>query len=126
MKPETFLKNGSVHVWDQSFAVIRSRRTHPEAFANIIDHNEITVIMDETRVDEEDVIEIQKGWKLLTFDMVLPFELVGFMATVSKAFAEEEIPIFIVSAYSTDHVFVKEKDLPKAKEKLRAFGCRID
>ncbi len=126
MNPETFLKNGSVHVWDQSFAMIRSRRTHPEAFANIIDHNEITVIMDETKVDEEDVIEIQKGWKLLTFEMVLPFELVGFLATVSTAFAEEEIPIFAVSAYSTDHLFVREKDLPKAKGKLRTLGCRID
>ena len=126
MKPETFLNNGSVHVWDQSFAMIRSRRTHPEAFANIIDHNEITVIMDETKVDEEDVIEIQKGWKLLTFEMVLPFELVGFLATVSIAFAEEEIPIFAVSAYSTDHLFVREKDLAKAKEKLRTLGCRIE
>jgi hypothetical protein len=126
MNPETFLNNGSVHVWDQSFAMIRSRRTHPEAFANIIDHNDITVIMDETKVDEEDVIEIQKGWKLLTFDMVLPFELVGFLATVSNAFAEEGIPIFAVSAYSTDHIFVKEEDLPKAKERLRTLGCRID
>ena len=126
MNPETFLKNGSIHVWDQSFAMIRSRRTHPEAFANIIDHNDITVIMDETKVDEEDVIEIQKGWKLLTFDMVLPFELVGFLATVSNAFAEEGIPIFAVSAYSTDHLFVRDKDLPKAKGKLRTLGCRID
>ena len=126
MNPETFLNNGSVHVWDQSFAMIRSRRTHPEAFANIIDHNEITVVMDETKVDGEDVIEIQKGWKLLTFDMVLPSELVGFLATVSNAFAEEGIPIFAVSAYSTDHIFVKEEDLPKAKEKLRTLGCRID
>jgi len=125
MDPETFLKNGAVHVWDQSFAMIRSRRTQPEAFANIIDHNEITVIMDETKVDEEDVIEIQKGWKLLTFDMVLPFELVGFLATVSNAFAKEEIPIFVVSAYSTDHIFVRDKDLLKAKEKLRTFGCRV-
>ena len=126
MNPETFLNNGCVHVWNQSFAIIRSRRTHPEAFANIIDHNDITVIMDQTKVDEEDVIEIQKGWKLLTFDMVLPFELVGFLATVSNAFAEEGIPIFAVSAYSTDHIFVKEKDLPKAKGKLRTLGCRID
>jgi uncharacterized protein len=126
MKPEIFLNNGRVHVWDQSFAMIRSRRTHPEAFANIIDDNEITVVMDETKVDEEDVIEIQKGWKLLTFEMVLPFELVGFLATVSTAIAEEGIPIFVVSAYSTDHLFVREKDLPKAKEKLKAFGCRID
>ena len=126
MNPETFLNNGSVHVWDQSFAIIRSRRTHPEAFANIIDHNDITVIMDQTKVDEEDVIEIQKGWKLLTFDMVLPFELVGFLATVSNAFAEEGIPIFAVSAYSTDHLFVREEDLPKAKKKLRTLGCRID
>ena len=57
--------------------------------------------------------------------MVLPFGLVGFMAKVSQAFADEKISIFAISAYSTDHVLVKEKDLNKAIKKLKNLGCEI-
>ena len=58
--------------------------------------------------------------------MVLPFGLVGFMAKVSQALADEKISIFAISAYSTDHVLVKEKDLNKAIKKLENLGCIIE
>ncbi len=72
------------------------------------------------------IIEIEKGWKILTFDMVLPFWLVGFLAKVSKVLADEKIPIFAISAYSTDHILVKEKDLARAGEKLKELGCIVE
>ena len=126
MKAEDYFKDGKVYVWKEKFAVIKSKKEYPGAFANIIDKNEITVIVDQSKVKEEDIIEIEKNWKLLTFDMVLPFELVGFLAAVSKVLAEEKISIFAVSAYSTDHILVKEKDLAKAKKRLESLGCKIE
>ncbi len=122
MKLEEYLKGGRVYVWKETFAVIKSKKTYLEAFANIIDKNEVTVIIEQSKYNKEDVIEIEKDWKILTFDMVLPFELVGFLAEISKALAEEGIPIFAISAYSRDHILIKEKDLPKAIRKLRAIG----
>lgn len=125
MKPDNYLKKGKVYIWKETFAVIKSKKTYPNAFANIIDKNETTVIIDQTKFNEKDAIEIEKGWKILTFDMTLPFALVGFMAKVSKALADEKISIFAISAYSTDHILVKEKDLKKAKKKLEELGCVV-
>ena len=126
MNIENHLKNARVYVWRDTFAVVKSKNTYHDAFANIIDKNEITVIIDQSKLDEDDAIEIEKNWKMLTFDMVLPFGLVGFMAEVSRALAEEKISIFVISAYSTDHVLVKEKDLTKAINKLESLGCSVE
>lgn len=57
--------------------------------------------------------------------MVLPFGLVGFLATVSKALADEGISIYVLSAYSTDHILIKKKDIVRAEKKLRKLGCKV-
>ena len=121
-----FFKNSKVYVWKETFAIIKAKKLYLNAFANIIDKNETTVIIEQSKYNEENVIDIEKDWKILTFDMVLPFGLVGFLAKVSKVLADEKIPIFTISAYSTDHILVKEKDLIRAKEKLKELGCTIE
>ena len=123
---KNYFKNGKVYVWKETFAIIKSKKVYPNAFANIIDKNETTVIIEQSKYNDEDVIEIEKDWKLLTFDMVLPFGLVGFLAKVSKVLADENISIFAISAYSTDHILVKEKDLTRAEEKLKELGCVVE
>jgi len=123
---KNYFKNSKVYVWKETFAIIKAKKPFPNAFANIIDKNETTVIIEQSKCDGKNVIDIEKDWKILTFDMVLPFGLVGFLAKVSKALADEKIPIFAVSAYSTDHILVKEKDLARAKEKLKELGCVVE
>jgi len=122
---KNYFKNGKVYVWKETFTIIKAKKPCPDAFANIVDKNETTVIIEQFKCDVENIIEIEKDWKILTFDMVLPFGLVGFLAKVSKVLADEKIPIFVISAYSTDHILVKEKDLIRAKEKLKELGCTI-
>ena len=82
MHLESYFKNGKVRIWKETFAIIKSKKPYPNAFANIIDKNETTVIIEQSKYNDEDVIEIEKDWKILTFDMVLPFGLVGFLAKV--------------------------------------------
>jgi hypothetical protein len=84
------------------------------------------VIIKQSKYDGENIIEIEKDWKIMTFDMILPFGVVGFLAKVSKVLADEKILLFAISAYSTDHILVKEKDLAKAEEKLKELGCTIE
>ena len=126
MDLENYFKNGKVYIWKETFAIIKSKKVYPDAFANIIDKNETTVIIEQSKYNNEDIIEIEKDWKILTFDMVLPFGLVGFLAKVSKVLADEKIPIFAISAYSTDHILVKEKDLARAEEKLKELECVVE
>ena len=123
---KNYFNNGKVYIWKETFAIIKAKKLYPNAFANIVDKNETTVIIEQSKYNDEDVIEIERDWKILTFDMVLPFGLVGFLAKVSKVLADEKIPIFAVSAYSTDHILVKEEDLAIAKEKLKELGCVVE
>ena len=123
MDLENYFKNSKVYDWKETFAIIKSKKPYPNAFTNIIDKNETTVIIEQSKYNDEDIIEIEKGWKILTFDMILPFGLVGFLAKISKVLADEKIPIFAISAYHTDYILVKEKDLVRAEEKLKELGC---
>jgi len=123
MKPDDYLRNTKIDIWKGTFAVVKSKKPMPNSFAAISDKNEITCVIDQEKIREEDAIEIEGGWKILTFETVLSFELVGFLARVSKALAEEGISIFVISVYSTDHILMKEKDLQKAVNKLKGLGC---
>ena len=126
MRLEDYFQNSKVYVWKETFAVVKSKRPLPDAFAVIQDKNEVTVVVDQSKVTNQDIIEIERDWRILTFDMVLPFDLVGFLAVVSSTLAEEEISIFAISAYSTDHILVKQKDLARAVKKLKTLGCIIE
>jgi hypothetical protein len=128
MLAEDFPKNCKVVVRKECFAIVKCRKSPSNAFAVIQDGREITVIIEQSKIQSEigeDAIEIERGWKILTFDMTLPFELVGFLAKVSGALAEEGISIFVVSSYSTDHVLVREEDVEKAIRKLEELGCVV-
>ncbi|MCU0243554.1 MAG: ACT domain-containing protein [Acidobacteria bacterium] len=57
--------------------------------------------------------------------MVLPFSLIGFMAAVSGALAEAGVSLFAVSAYTTDHVFVKDAKLDVAVKALEKLGMAV-
>ncbi len=125
MELEEYFKKGKVYVWKETFAVLKSKEIYPDAFANVIDKNEITVVIEKDKYNEDNIIGIEEGWKILTFDMLQTFGLTGFLAKLAKVLAEDRISIFVISAYSTDHILVKEEDLFKAKEKLKELGCLV-
>jgi hypothetical protein len=83
-----------------------------EIFAVIRDNKEVTVIAKEGL--ELQPISEEKFFGLITFDVTLPFDLSGFLSHVSRLLARKNIPIFAISAYSTDHVLVREEDLGSA------------
>ncbi|MDO8474470.1 MAG: ACT domain-containing protein [bacterium] len=126
-KPEDYFNNGEVYVWKETFAVAKSKKPLPDAVVTIQDKNEITVVIDQEKLEahKDDLVETDRDWKIITFDMLLPLDMVGWIAKVSDILADEGISILILSAYSTDHVLVKMSDLEKATNKLKSMGCRI-
>lgn len=126
LRIEDFLNNGEIYVWKEKFAVAKTKQAIPEAFATIQGKNEITTIIQRGKLPVEAVIDVDEDdWRIITFDMLLPMDLVGFIAKVSGAIAEEQVNILYISSYSTDHLLVQEKDLEKALAKLRKLGCRV-
>ena len=46
------------------------------------------------------------NYRLLTFDLVLEPDLVGFLALISQCLADAQVPLLAFAAYSRDHIFV--------------------
>lgn len=128
MNAVDFFKGCKIIVEEKSYSVIKAK-TIPEnldCFALIKDFQEITIITESDTFSEPLILVEEKDWKLITFKVVLPFELVGFLAMVSKVLAEEKIPIFVLSAYSTDHLLINKNHLTKAIGRLEGLGCVVE
>lgn len=57
-------------------------------------------------------------YRMITFDVVMDPNLIGFMHTVTKTLAAESISVLPYAAYSRDHIFVQEGDYEKAMAAL--------
>lgn len=91
-----------------------------KVFAVIKDQNEVTVVAKEGFVSQP--ISVEGFFRRITFDVAIPYDLIGFVSYVSTLLANQNVPILVYSAYSTDHLFVKEEDLGRAVEALEKDG----
>lgn len=67
--------------------------------------------------------KIERNFRLLTFDIELDFTIVGFLAEIARILAEAKISIVALSAFSRDHLLIKQDDLAKA---LLVLGKYVD
>ena len=71
------------------------------------------------------VIQRDDGWKAFRIQGVLDFSLIGILAKIAAALADNGISIFAVSTYNTDYVLMKKKKKKKALDVLKALGYMI-
>ena len=114
-----------VIIYGEKYAIIQTHNPLRGAFAVISAEDETTVIIDQNKTKEKDYGKIQRDYRLIKFDVVLPFSLVGFIAKISQELAKEKIPIFVLSAYSTDYILVKDEYLEGALKKLKLIGYEV-
>lgn len=78
-------------------------------------------------VDEvpSNVIRRDDGWRAFRIQGVLDFSLVGILSKIASVLAEHGIPIFAVSTYNTDYVFIKEENYQRGLEILETSGYDI-
>ncbi|HLA96199.1 MAG TPA: ACT domain-containing protein [Pyrinomonadaceae bacterium] len=125
--PETYnLVSLSHDEWGQLLqnAALSPRMTAP--FMILMDKYEVTLLLDE--IDIANIREgigeakVEGGFRMLTFDTELDFDVVGFMAAVSGILADAGISIIPISAFSRDHILIKQNDLAKA---LKSLGPHV-
>lgn len=61
----------------------------------------------------------QEGRRLIRFEAVLDFSVVGFIAEISRALAEADISILSISTYRTDAVLVHESRFDDAVNAIK-------
>jgi hypothetical protein len=132
MNPLELLKTAKVEVAPETFFLVSlppadwtkllenpelsPRMTAP--FMIFRDKWEITLLLDE--IDYGTIrhavreAKTEGNFRLLSFDVDLDFNVVGFLAEVARILAEAEIPIAALSAFSRDHLLIKQQDLSKA------------
>ncbi len=117
--PETFFLVSLPHAdWTKLLEnpELSPRMTAP--FMIFRDKWEITLLLDE--IDYGTIrhavreAKTEGNFRLLSFDVDLDFNVVGFLAEVARILAEAEIPIAALSAFSRDHLLIKQQDLSKA------------
>ena len=65
---------------------------------------------------------VMAPYRAISFDLDLPSDLVGFLATASAALAAAGVPILAVCGYTKDHLLVRQADLDAALIALEALG----
>jgi hypothetical protein len=95
-------------------------------FMLLKDEREVTLLLDEedwrTMRHAARDARVEGGFRLLTFDIELAWDVVGFLALVTRILADAGISCGALSAFSRDHLLVKQDDLPRA---LRALGPHV-
>ena len=126
VSPETFhLISLSETDW---YKILENPELSPRMTAPFMifrDKREVTMLLDEIDFGKiKNAIPNAKtegNFRLLTFDIELGFDVVGFMAEVAKILADAKISIVAVSSFSRDHILIKQTDLSNALKSLRNF-----
>jgi uncharacterized protein len=95
-------------------------------FMLLRDEHEVTLLLDETdwrtmRHAARDA-RIEGGFRLLTLNLELDWSVVGYLARVTEILAAAGISCGALSAFSRDHLLIKQDDLGAA---LRVLGPHV-
>ena len=85
--------------------------------------NELSIVCPEDRIPEG--VKAESGWKILEVEGPLDFSMTGVLNCLTKPLADSKISVFVLSAYLTDFLLIRSKDLKPAIEVLRAQGHKI-
>jgi hypothetical protein len=136
----TILRRARVEVAPESFYLVSLTDQHwrrvlenpelaPRADAQFMilrDKHEVTLLLEEDdwRALRHAAREarVEGAFRLLTFDVELDWNTIGFLARVSDILAQADVAIGALTAFSRDHLLIKQDDLPRA---LRALGAHV-
>jgi hypothetical protein len=125
--PETFVLVGLRHgEWAR---LLENPELSPRAESNFFllrDPFEVTLLVEESdwramRHAARDA-RVEAGFRLVTLDVELGWDVVGFLAHVTGILAGAGIPVGALSAFSRDHLLIKQDDLGNA---LRVLGAHV-
>jgi hypothetical protein len=134
------LRTARVEVAPETFVLVGMRREdwlrllenpelspRPESnFFLLQDPFEVTLLVEESdwramRHAARDA-RAEHGFRLVTLGVELGWDVVGFLAHVARILAEAGVPVGALSAFSRDHLLVRQGDLGRA---LRALSEHV-
>ncbi len=126
--PGTFVLVGMRHAdWSRLLENPELSPRPDSVFMLLRDAHEVTLLLEEEdwramRHAARDA-RVETGFRLVTLGVELGWDVVGFLAHVTAILAGAGVPVGALSAFSRDHLLVKQEDLGRA---LRALGPHVE
>jgi hypothetical protein len=67
-------------------------------------------------------VQQELGWRCFKVDGEMTLQEIGVLASLAQPLADAGIPIFVISTYATDYIFVMEENLVDAVKALQQAG----
>lgn len=122
------IKKLKLHLLEEKFTI--SKLPVFQELPHIIANGELCFVMrtdDELTVITPDFmapnnVQQELDWRCIRIDGQIPFQAVGVLYSLLQPLAESNVPIFALSTYSTDYVFLPEQMLIHAVQALQQSG----
>lgn len=139
--PDELLRRAKVEVSPETFVIVGMRHEdwrrlleNPELspraesiFMLLRDPYEVTLLLEESdwRAMRHAAREarVEANYRLVTLDIELPWDVVGFLARVTEILAAAGVSVGALTAFSRDHLLIRQDDLPRA---LKALGPHVE
>lgn len=96
-----------------------------EPFMVMRDRFEVTLLLEEsdwqTMRHAAREARIEGPFRLLTFDIVLDWNVTGFISLITQILSSEGITVGVCSAFSRDHLLVKQEDVGRTVRVLSSY-----
>ena len=130
VSPTTFYLIGLRHEdWSRLLENPELSPRSDSTFMLLKDEHEVTLLLDEIdwRTMRHAVRDarVEGGFRLLTFDIELDWNVVGFLAHVTRILADAQISTGALSAFSRDHLLIKQENLGTALRVLGKHGAEL-
>lgn len=94
-------------------------------FMLLSDKFEVTMLLDSADWQTMKIAarnaRVEGGFRFVTLNLELEWNVIGYYALVTKILADAEISVGAISAFSRDHLLIKQEDLPKALKVLGEY-----
>ena len=92
-------------------------------YAIVGTENSITLVCDQKYISDTE--ECEKNWRCFEIEGPFDFSEIGIISKVSGPLAHAKIAVFVISAFETDYLLVKDIHLKDALATLKASGHQI-
>ena len=121
-------KKLKLHLLNESFTI--NKLPQFEEIPSILSQGDMCFVF---RTDEEltivcpdfmapNNVQQELGWRCLKVEGEMNLKEVGVLASITQPLAEASIPLFAISTFNTDYVFVMEENLVNAVQALQKAG----
>lgn len=98
-------------------------------FMLLSDKYEVTMLLDQADWQAmrhaARAARVESNFRLVTLNLELEWNVIGYYALVTKILADAEISVGAISAYSRDHLLIKQEDLAKALKVLSPYVAEL-